>query len=74
MIKKNIKSIILNKNIKKSCFSVFFNKSINDISNNDIEQKNKDNVIFDEKLLNEIIYKKENENNIEDYYNKPLYD
>ena len=74
MIINNIKTFLLNKNIIKSYFSIFLNKQPNNIDNkNDNKINNKDNVIIDERLFNEIIYKDNNDDN-DDYYNKPLYD
>jgi hypothetical protein len=78
MIINNIKTFLLNKNIIKSYFSIFLNNQPNNIDNkndnkNDNKINNKDNVIIDERLFNEIIYK-DNKDNNDDYYNKPLYD
>ena len=69
MIINNIKTFLFNKNIIKSYFSIFLNNQPNNIDN-----KNKDNVIIDERLFNEIIYKDYNKDDNDDYYNKPLYD
>jgi len=80
MIINNIKSLILNKNIIKSYFCIYLNKSsYNDIIDerliNELEYKYDE---YDKKIFDTNIKDKNNDNislnKIEDYYNKPIYD